>query len=114
MAGHEDDHVWGTVYRLSRQLVIRSDGDRSVVDRIEGHRTAKNPENYEPVTVTVELDGDSVDAITYVGLEEARRRCHTDHGDAQLRPDYVESVLEGAKASSLPSEYIAFLERTLT
>ena len=49
--GAEGGEVWGVVYELDRELVFRSDGGRSVMDRIEGHRTERDPENYKPAFV---------------------------------------------------------------
>src|ERR671937_185854 len=91
--GEVSDEVWGALYELDRQLLCRSDGNRSVLDRIEGHRTERDPENYRPITVMVELDGDSREAHTYVGVEEARQRCRLDHPDAKPRPDYLRAIL---------------------
>ncbi len=76
--GGESDEVWGVLYELDRELVQRSDSQRSVLDRIEGHQTKSDPENYRPIKVTVLLDGTPVTAVTYVGAEDARRRCVTD------------------------------------
>ena len=81
--GEQGDEVWGARYEIDRELLVRSDGRRSVLDRIEGHRTEIDPENYRPITVTVELDGESNYAQTYVGDDDARRRCSSDHSDAK-------------------------------
>lgn len=111
--GEDVDEVWGALYELDRQLVVRSDGRRSVLDRIEGHRTETDPENYRPITVTVELDGNPREAHTYVGGDDARRRCRLDHPDAKPRPDYLQAILDGADAVGLPSRYMAALATTI-
>jgi hypothetical protein len=38
--------VCGVLYRLDRELVLRSDGARSLFDRIEGYRTERDLQNY--------------------------------------------------------------------
>lgn len=109
----DGDEVWGALYELDRELVIRSDGGRSVLDRIEGHRTEADPENYRPITVTVELDGELKDAHTYVGGEDARRRCRLDHPEAKPRPDYLRAILDGAHSVGLPGRYVQALAMTI-
>jgi len=111
--GEDGDEVWGALYELDRQLLVRSDGRRSVLDRIEGRRTEIDPENYRPTTVTVELDGDPREAHTYVGGEDARQRCRLDHPDAKPRPDYLRAILDGGNAVGLPSRYMAALATTI-
>lgn len=108
------DEVWGVLYRLPLELVTRSDGERSVMDRIEGHRTEEDPPNYEPVPVVVAgLEEDEIEATTYVGRSDARKRCATDHADAVVERTYAEAVLRGAREANLPSHYVSFLERTV-
>jgi AIG2-like family len=111
--GEDSDEVWGALYDLDRQLLVRSDGGRSVLDRIEGHRTETDPENYRPITVTVELDGDPREARTYVGGEGARQRCRLDHPDAKPRPAYLRAILDGANVVGLPPGYMATLATTI-
>jgi gamma-glutamylcyclotransferase (GGCT)/AIG2-like uncharacterized protein YtfP len=111
--GQHGDEVWGALYELDRELLVRSDGRRSVLDRIEGHRTEVDPENYRPITVTVELDGEPREAYTYVGDDAARRRCSSDHPDAKPRPDYLRAILDGAEALGLPVTYVRALAATL-
>ena len=86
---HSFDRVLGTLLLVALPVVLfvlpwkrfaaglqaRSDGNRSVVDRLEGHRTTRDPENYEKACVTVELRGKLMKAWTYVGLQEAIDRC---------------------------------------
>lgn len=107
--GEDGDEVWGALYELDRQLLLRSDGRRSVLDRIEGHRTEVDPENYRPITVTVELDGDPREAHTYIGDDDARRRCRSEHPDAKPRRDYLRAILDGAHAVGLPASYMRSL-----
>lgn len=105
--------MWGALYELDRELLARSDGGRSVLDRIEGHRTEIDPENYRPITVSVELNGALREAHTYVGDDDARRRCRLDHADAKPRTDYLAAVLDGARAVGLPPTYVRALATTL-
>ena len=113
ITGSAEDQVWGVVYRLDRELVDRIDGQRSVLARIEGHRPTSNPENYRPNIVRLELGGTVVSAITYVGIEDARRRCREEHHDARVDSQYAAAVLDGAANADLPSDYQAFLRREL-
>jgi hypothetical protein len=101
--------VWGALYELPVELVSRYDCKRSVLDRIEGHRTVKDPENYRPHNVTVDLRGEAREARTYVGLDEARRRCAAEHPDASVSEDYRDYVLGGATEVGLPQAYVAEL-----
>ncbi|MBA3382891.1 MAG: gamma-glutamylcyclotransferase [Actinobacteria bacterium] len=108
--GQDTDEVWGALYELDRELVFRSDGKRSVLDRIEGHRTDRDPENYHPANVTVDFSGAARNAHTYVGREDARRRCALDHANAAPRSEYLSAILVGARSVGLPAEYVRTLE----
>src|SRR5262249_50573542 len=105
--------VWGALYELSTELVIRSDGERSVLDRIEGHRTERDPENYRPMEINVEVDGVDEASYVYVGIDDARARCGDMHPLAQVSPEYASVVLEGAAAVGLPVAYVDRLEELL-
>jgi gamma-glutamylcyclotransferase (GGCT)/AIG2-like uncharacterized protein YtfP len=105
--------VWGALYELPRELVRRSDGERSVLDRIEGHRTERHPENYQPLQVTVDVQGVKHLAWTYVGYSDARRRCDVEHSDATISDEYRGFVLAGAADVGLPSAYVAELVAVL-
>jgi gamma-glutamylcyclotransferase (GGCT)/AIG2-like uncharacterized protein YtfP len=107
------DEVWGGLYELDPQLVMRADQARSVLDRIEGRQTERDPENYQLIRVEVDVRGTSRSAFTYVGTDEARRRCKTEHPEAELCADYVAAITEGARALSLPAEYIRAVEMTI-
>jgi hypothetical protein len=106
--------VWGALSLVSVGLVRRSDRERSVLDRIEGHRTRTNPENYEPIEIAVQVDETERVAWTYVGLDEARERCASGFADAPVSDDHRRVVLDGAAAVGLPATYIAGLLRTLS
>jgi hypothetical protein len=108
-----DNNVWGGLYELDLELIRRSDRGRSVLDRIEGRGTESGRDNYDLRGVEVELSGTLVAAYTYVGLEEARRRCRQDHRDAKVTCAYASYVLEGARDFRLPDVYIRMLEATL-
>ena len=105
--------VWGALYELPTALVNRPDGARSLVDRLEGHRTTSDPENYEKVEVIAELDGRSTRAWTYVGLAEAVERCERDYPASMCDTEYIGAVLDGAKAIGLPAGYVSALRKTL-
>lgn len=109
----DSDEVWGALYELPTELVQRRDGKRSVLDRIEGHNTTRDPENYAPVKVTVDFDGAAAEAWTYVGLEAARERCARDHHDARVTATYADSILGGAKTLAMPTANIEQLRATL-
>lgn len=112
--GEDGEEVWGALYELDRELLVRSDGRRSVLDRIEGHRAEVDPENYRPITVTVELEGELREAHTYVGGEDARLRCRRDHPEARPGPDNLRAILGGAQSIGLPRTYIATIEAKAT
>jgi AIG2-like family len=105
--------VWGALYELPTALVNRPDGARSLVDRLEGHRTTSYPENYEKAEVIAELDGRSTRAWTYVGLAEAVERCECDYAASMCDTEYIDAVLDGAEAIGLPAAYVSALRRTL-
>jgi hypothetical protein len=112
--GENGDEVWGALYELNCELIVRSDGRRSVLDRIEGHRTERDPENYSLVTVAVEFNGELRDACTYVGREDARRRCSADYPDAAHAAEYLDAILSGARSVGLPADYLAALAATIS
>ena len=103
--GDWNDVVWGALYELDRELVLRADGERSALDAIEGHMPNVDAENYWPMCATVALEGEAnrrVHAWTYVGHPEARLRV-----PAAARPseNYLDRVLVGAAEIGLPLEY---------
>jgi hypothetical protein len=81
--------VWGALYVISAALLTRCDGERSVVDRLEGHRTTRDPENYAKICVTVDLAGESKTAWTYIGLREATVRCEREHPGTACAAGYA-------------------------
>jgi gamma-glutamylcyclotransferase (GGCT)/AIG2-like uncharacterized protein YtfP len=109
----EGSTVWGALYELDVELVLRTDGTRSVLDRIEGHRTTSDPENYTPIEVLVVADGSEFAAWTYIGLDEARARCAEGFSDAPVSDNYRSAVLDGAAAVELPPAYVAHLAEAL-
>ena len=90
--------VWGALYELPLELVRRRDGERSVLDRIEGHRTQRDPENYRPLKVTVHLRNKARAAWTYVGRDDARTRCARDYSTATVSDEYRSFVIAGARS----------------
>jgi Gamma-glutamyl cyclotransferase, AIG2-like len=105
--------VWGALYRLPEALVNRPDGMRSVVDLLEGHRTEKDPENYEKVEINIEHEGRSTSAWTYIGLREAVERCEHEHPATNCDQEYIDTVLVGAEAIGVPAVYLRQLRETL-
>ena len=59
---------------------------------------------YNRFAVSVEKDGELLDAITYSGLDDAIVDGVSPYSW------YLNYVIEGARQNCLPSEYIAFLE----
>jgi hypothetical protein len=105
--------VWGALYEITAALVIRCDGERSVVDRLEGHRTTRNPENYAKVCVTVDLRGEPTRAWTYIGLREAVERCERERRGTRCNADYLEDVSSGAVSTGINGAYIEELRERL-
>lgn len=105
--------VRGVLYEISAALVTRCDGRRSVVDRLEGHRTTVHPENYAKVCITVDLDGEPRTAWTYLGLREAIARCEREHPGTGCSGEYAQAVLDGAESIGLPDDYRALLRSVL-
>jgi gamma-glutamylcyclotransferase (GGCT)/AIG2-like uncharacterized protein YtfP len=105
--------VWGALYEIAAALVTRCDGERSVLDRLEGHRTTQDPENYAKICVTVDLNGESRTAWTYIGLREAIDRCEQQHPATVCDAGYVDTVIAGAKSIGVPAEYMEVLGEAL-
>jgi len=105
--------VWGALYEIAADLVTRCDGERSVVDLLEGHRTTRDPENYAKICVTVDLDGQLWTAWTYIGLREAIERCERHHPGTGCDPSYAETVVAGAQSIGVPHEYLEVLRHVL-
>jgi hypothetical protein len=105
--------VWGALYEISSALVTRCDGERSVLDRIEGHRTTSDPENYAKICVTVDLGGEPRTAWTYIGLNDAIKRCEMKHPGSTCDSDYGATVIRGAGSIGVPGDYLEELRRTL-
>jgi hypothetical protein len=111
--GGTGDETWGGVYELDRRLVVRGDGKRSVLDRIEGRLTDHGNDNYDLRVVDVELSGALVEAHTYVGIESARARCRDEHPGARLTREYSAALLDGARDFQIPGEHIAWLRANI-
>lgn len=109
----ERAEVWGALYEIAADLVTRCDGERSVVDLLEGHRTTKDPENYAKICITIDLDGERPTAWTYIGLREAIERCERCHPGSGCDPTYADTVLAGAEAIGAPAEYLNVLRQIL-
>lgn len=107
------EEVWGALYEIAADLVTRCDGERSVVDRLEGHRTTRNPENYAKICVTVDLSGEPRTAWTYIGLREAIDRCEREHAGTGCDPCYAETAIAGAKSIGVPDDYLEVLREAL-
>lgn len=104
-----DGEVWGALFEIAADLVTRCDGERSVVDLLEGHRTRKDPENHAKICVTVDLDGEPRTAWTYIGLHEAIDRCEREHPGTGCDPSYAGTVIAGAKSIGVPDDYLEVL-----
>jgi hypothetical protein len=110
----ESGEVWGALYELAADLVTRSDGERSLVDRLEGHRTTVAPENYAKICVTVDLRGEPRTAWTYIGLREAINRCEREHPGTTCDPSYADAVIAGAESIEVPDSYLAVLREAVS
>jgi hypothetical protein len=105
--------VWGALYVISAALLTRCDGERSVVDRLEGHWTTRDPENYAKICVTVDLAGESKTAWTYIGLREATVRCEREHPGTACDAGYADTVIAGAESIGVPDRYLEVLREVL-
>lgn len=105
--------VWGALYEIAAALVTRCDGERSVVDRLEGHRTTKDPENYAKICVTVDLGGEPRTAWTYIGLREAIVRCEQEQPGTACESCYADTVIAGAESIGAPDNYLKVLREVL-
>jgi hypothetical protein len=105
--------VPGALYELSADLVTRCDGERSVVDRLEGHRTTRDPENYAKICVTVDLGAELRTAWTYIGLREAILRCEHGHAGTACDSAYLETVIAGGRSIDLSEEYLEAVREVL-
>jgi gamma-glutamylcyclotransferase (GGCT)/AIG2-like uncharacterized protein YtfP len=85
------ESVWGALYELS-------DAAFAALDRKEAAGTA-----YERIEVEVELDGRSVEAAAYAVIAK-------EPDEVPPTPDYVRSMLAGARERGVPDEYVALLE----
>jgi hypothetical protein len=113
IAEQDGSEVWGSLYDIASELVTRSDGKRSVVDRLEGHLTTRDPENYAKICVIVDLAGEAKEAWTYVGLRDAVDRCVRAHPATQCDAGYADAVIEGAESLGVPVDYLAELRKKL-
>jgi hypothetical protein len=103
----DGSEVWGALYEVDQELVFRSDGGRSVLDFLEGHKRPNDPDTYHPTRVQVVRDGAPCQACTYVCTAHARP---CPEGCAHLaKPKYTAAVLDGAAELDLPGSYRAFL-----
>lgn len=108
-----DGQVWGALYEVSADFVTRCDGERSVVDLLEGHRTTRDPENYAKICITVDLNGEPRTAWTYIGLREAIERCEREYPGTGCHPSYASTVVAGATSIGVPDEYLNMLREAL-
>lgn len=80
------EKVWGALYEITER-------DRLTLDAFEGY-----PRSYEHTEVEVkDRDGNAYRAMTYVRTGRALGKPH---------PDYERIVIDGAKESGAPEEYI--------
>ena len=101
------------LYALPTELVRRSDGARSVLDRIEGHRTDSDPENYVPARVAVELRAGSFEALDIHRSRRYTRAMSLEHRDTTLSEDYARAILDGAASLRLPEAYVSELRAAI-
>jgi len=86
MVVSDTESVWGALYEITER-------DRLTLDAFEGY-----PRSYEHKEVEVrDRDGNVYRAMTYVRTGRALGKPH---------PDYERIVIDGAKESGLPEDYV--------
>jgi gamma-glutamylcyclotransferase (GGCT)/AIG2-like uncharacterized protein YtfP len=86
MVASDTESVWGALYEITER-------DRLTLDAFEGY-----PRSYEHKEVEVrDRDGNVYRAMTYVRTGRALGKPH---------PDYERIVIDGAKESGLPEDYV--------
>jgi gamma-glutamylcyclotransferase (GGCT)/AIG2-like uncharacterized protein YtfP len=85
--------VWGVLWDIGEE-------DLASLDSYEGY-----PIVYERPLVTIDVEGESLEALAYVAVQAA---------EAPPAPDYLEVVIRGALAHGLPGDYVASLRRVPT
>lgn len=104
----DGSEVWGALYEVDQELVVRSDGCRSVLDFLEGHKRPDDPDTYHRIRVQVVRDGAPCQAWTYVCTAHARRPCLGCAHRAEL--EYAAAVQDGAAELDLPGPYQELLK----
>lgn len=79
----ENSHLYGVIYKLEPE-------DLNTLDSYEG--------NYQREEVTIELNTETVKAITYISNYTAE--------DLQVEDWYKDHIITGAREHQLPEEYI--------
>jgi cation transport regulator ChaC len=88
--------TWGVIYELI-------DADLVALDRNEGYRQDRDPSNnaYNRITISVKLDGESIDAETYVASRQ--------EGVHLPNAGYLAHIRNGAAHHGLPATYLEYL-----
>lgn len=88
--------TWGVIYELS-------DADLVALDRSEGYRQDRDPRNnaYNRITISMKLDGEGIDAETYVASRQ--------EGVHLPNVGYLAHIRNGAAHHGLPATYLEYL-----
>jgi Gamma-glutamyl cyclotransferase, AIG2-like len=98
-----DEHVLGVLYDIPIRLVIAPPGRRSKMDTIEGAQP-DGTGNYKRVRLRVVMDGQDIDAVTYVGTGAGRRRFARRTSEEQRVSDnYFGHLVRGAQTFEFPA-----------
>ena len=104
------EYVLGVLYRLRRDLVIASPGERSPMDKIEGAGLDEYS-NYERIEVRVQTQDSDVSAFTYAGADAGRRRyLQKSSFDQRVSRSYFQHLLSAVRKSFISlQEYVTYL-----
>jgi hypothetical protein len=105
------EFVWGVLFLVPRELVIARRGERSRMDVVEGAGLG-SLSNYRRATIYVRRGKYLMQAETYLGTSEARRRFEALQPNAQrVSREYFGYVAVGCKSHKLPKSYLAKIKK---
>lgn len=100
------EHVLGVLFELPERAL-------AIMDRIEGVKV-DGTGNYQRTNVEVSVvpSGQTVTAVTYLGMEAGRARFRNGSADLQIvKPTYFEYLLAGARQFNFATDYVRYLHR---
>lgn len=97
---HADSAVWGVIYELSA-------ADWDCLDRFEGYQPDRHPDlnNYNRLSMTIHVEGPQLGAKTCMTYVATRQGIHFPPDD-----NYHRLIIDGARESGLPPDYVEWLE----